>query len=88
MVQKGSGKFEVSEQGTAIVSGTVRIPENVSHEMASLESYQPHRSNNLLELSSDDIYKELRLRGYNYQGIFCSLVSLENLGECCYVMFT
>lgn len=83
MVQKGSGKFEVSEKGTAIVSGTVRIPENISHEMASLESYEPNSINSWLELSSDDIYKELQLRGYNYQGIFRSLVSLDNLGEYC-----
>ncbi|XP_021929696.1 fatty acid synthase-like isoform X3 [Zootermopsis nevadensis] len=81
MVQKGSGKFEVSEKGTAIVSGTVRIPENISHEMASLESYEPNSINSWLELSSDDIYKELQLRGYNYQGIFRSLVSLDNFGQ-------
>lgn len=87
MVQKGSGKFEISEQGTAVVSGTVRIPENVSYEMASLESCEPCGSNSWLELSSDDIYKELRLRGYNYQGIFRSLVSFDNLGECCYMLF-
>lgn len=82
MVQKGSGKFEVTEGGTAIVSGTVRIPENLSYETASLESYEPHSSNNFLDLSSHDIYKELQLRGYNYQGLFRSLVSFDNFGEC------
>ena len=70
------------EGGAAVVSGTVRVPENVSHERASLEFSEPQTSDNLLELSSQDIYKELRLRGYNYHGDFCGLVSLNNCGEC------
>jgi fatty acid synthase len=82
MVQKGSGNFEVIEGGAAVVSGTVRVPENVSCERASLEFFEPQKSDDLLELSSQDIYKELRLRGYNYQGAFCGLVSLDNSGEC------
>jgi fatty acid synthase len=82
MVQKGSGNFEVFEGGAAVVSGTVRVPENVSHERASLEFFEPKTSDDLLELSSQDIYKELRLRGYNYQGDFCGLVSLDSCGEC------
>ena len=82
MVQKGSGNFEVFEGGAAVVSGTVRIPDNVSHERASLEFSESQTSDDLLELSSHDIYKELRLRGYNYHGDFCGLVSLDNSGEC------
>jgi fatty acid synthase len=82
MVQKGSGNFEVFEGGAAIVSGTVREPDDVSHETASLEFIEPQTGDNLLELSSRDIYKELRLRGYNYQGDFCGLVSLDSCGEC------
>jgi fatty acid synthase len=82
MVKKGTGNFEVFEGGAAVVSGTVRLPENISNETASLEFFKPQTSDNLLELSSRDIYKELRLRGYNYQGDFCGLVSLDNCGEC------
>jgi fatty acid synthase len=81
MVQKGSGKFEVVEGGAAVVSGTVQIPD-VSHERSSLEFFEPQTSDDLLELSSRDIYKELRLRGYNYHRDFCGLVSLDNSGEC------
>jgi fatty acid synthase len=82
MVQTRSGNFEVFEGGTAVVSGTVRVPDNVSHERASLEYFEPQTSDDLLELSSQDIYKELRLRGYNYRGDFCCLVSLDSCGEC------
>jgi fatty acid synthase len=82
MVQKGSGKFEVVEGHTAIVSGSVHQPEDISREMAPMEPPKPVHGDDLLELTSRDIYKELRLRGYNYQGIFRSLVSADNLGGC------
>jgi fatty acid synthase len=82
MVQKGTGNFEVAEGGAVVVSGTVELLENISHETASLEFFEPQTSDDLLQLSSQDIYKELRLRGYNYQGDFCGLVSLNNSGEC------
>jgi fatty acid synthase len=82
MVQKGSGNFEVFEGGAVVVSGTVQVPEDVSHERASLEYFEPQTSDDLLKLSSQDIYKELRLRGYNYQGDFRGLVSLDISGEC------
>jgi len=82
MVQKGSGEFEVFEGGAAVVSGTVQVPDNVAQWRASLEFFEPQTGDDLLELSSQDIYKELRLRGYNYHGDFCGLVSLDSLGEC------
>jgi fatty acid synthase len=82
MVQKGTGNFEVVEGGAAVVTGRVRLPENVSQERVLLDFFVPQTSDDLLELSSQDIYKELRLRGYNYQGEFCGLVSLDNSGEC------
>ena len=82
MVQKGSGNFEVFEGGTAVVSGTVQVSDNVSHESTSLEFFQPPTNDDLVELSSQDIYKELRLRGYNYHGDFRGLVSLDSSGEC------
>ena len=81
MVQKGTGNFEVVEGGVAVVTGTVQVPDNVSHERESLEFFEPQTNDNLLELSSQDIYKELRLRGYNYHGDFCGLVSLDSSGE-------
>lgn len=81
MVQKGSGKFEVVEGGTAVVNGSVHLPENISREIAPMEPPKPVHCDELLELTSRDIYKELRLRGYNYQGYFCSLLSANNLGE-------
>lgn len=81
MVQKGSGKFEVAEGNTAVVTGSVRLPENISREIVPLDPPEPLHDDDLLGLTSRDIYKELRLRGYNYHGVFRSLVSIDNLGE-------
>jgi fatty acid synthase len=82
MVQKGSGKFEVVEGGAAIVSGSVYLPTDISREIVPMEPPKPVNDDELLELTTRDIYKELRLRGYNYQGFFRSLVSADNLGGC------
>jgi fatty acid synthase len=81
MVHKGSGKFEVAEGSASVVSGLVRVPENVSHEIVSLEPPKPLINDELLELSSRDIYKELRLSGYNYQGLFRGIVCADSLGK-------
>ncbi|PNF24204.1 hypothetical protein B7P43_G16135, partial [Cryptotermes secundus] len=80
MILKVSGKFEVTESNTPVVSGLVRVPMKVSHEMVALEAPRPIVNDELLELSSRDIYKYLRLRGYEYQGLFCGLVCADNHG--------
>nr|CAD7400388.1 unnamed protein product [Timema cristinae] len=80
MVQKGSGNFEVVEGGAAIVTGRCFSPKNPSDEMADLEPLEPVEGQDLIEFSSRDIYKELRLRGYNYSGLFRGLVCADNLG--------
>jgi fatty acid synthase len=79
-VQKASGKFEIVENNATVVSGLVRVPANASQEMVSLEPLKPLINDELLELSSRDIYKELRLSGYNYQGLFRGLVYADNYG--------
>jgi fatty acid synthase len=80
MVQKASGKFEVTEGNAPVVSGLVRVPTKVSHEMVALEPCKPIVNDELLELSSQDIYKYFRLRGYEYHGIFRGLVCADNYG--------
>jgi fatty acid synthase len=80
IVQKVSGQFEVTEGNAVVVSGSVRVPTNVSHEMLVLEPPKPFINEDLLELSSRDIYKYLRLCGYEYHGVFCGLISADNYG--------
>ncbi|KAK9884292.1 hypothetical protein WA026_005244 [Henosepilachna vigintioctopunctata] len=73
MIQRGSGNFEVIEGGTDVVSGTIRIINEDNLEYAELPlPAESERSDNI-KLKTKDIYKELRLRGYNYKGAFRGL---------------
>uniref|UniRef100_A0A146M080 Fatty acid synthase n=1 Tax=Lygus hesperus TaxID=30085 RepID=A0A146M080_LYGHE len=78
-IQK-TGSFEVTEGGAAIVTGKAYVPQDVTKEMTSVK----FESSGEYPMSSKDIYKELRLRGYNYKGLFRSLVGAnpaENTGK-------
>ncbi|XP_055680186.1 fatty acid synthase-like [Lutzomyia longipalpis] len=68
----GSGKFEICEGGTLVMSGNIRISENIEQEELPLNPI-PESTNNL-QLTKNDFYKELRLRGYDYSGQFRGVV--------------
>lgn len=83
MVQKGSGNFEIVEGGAAIVTGRIYVPEDINKEMLTLDPPDDDLEidSTHQELSSRDFYKELRLRGYNYKGLFRSIISSTNSGK-------
>ncbi|CAH0385876.1 unnamed protein product [Bemisia tabaci] len=82
MVQKGSGNFEVVEGGAAIVTGKITVPNDITKETINMELPEDTETGpDLIELSAKDIYKELRLRGYNYKGLFRSLVAADTTGK-------
>ncbi|KAK7792286.1 hypothetical protein R5R35_011033 [Gryllus longicercus] len=133
IVHRGSGDWEVSDNGTVVACGRVRIPEDVEKEMISapLQQRAPRtapadaeeaaaaaatraaakpegeRGDNDdeeeeeqeeeavapaaapvvgeeppdFDLSAKHVYKCLRLRGYNYQGLFRSIHSVSSNGE-------
>ena len=64
----GTGRFEIVEGGAAVVTGTVRHTPKPSLEMMGLEA--PSDDDVIEEMTSKDIYKDLRLRGYHYSGLF------------------
>ncbi|XP_011503081.1 PREDICTED: fatty acid synthase [Ceratosolen solmsi marchali] len=74
MIQKGTGRFEIIESGTAVVIGYVRVPTNISDERVDPELMNVTSDKEEI-MTSRDIYKELRLRGYNYSGLFRSILS-------------
>jgi fatty acid synthase len=84
-VQKVSGKFEVAEDNAVIVHGLVRVPTDVFHEMMTLGTPKELVKDDMLKLSSQDIYKELHLCGYEYKGLFRSLVFADIYGGCHYI---
>ncbi|VEN39582.1 unnamed protein product [Callosobruchus maculatus] len=60
-VQMGTGQFEVVEGDAPIVTGRIKLIKDYSRKYAEVDFVAP---NNYLK--TKDIYKELRLRGYNY----------------------
>lgn len=79
----GSGKFEICEGGSLAVSGTIKIPENIEMEDLPLEELKWDKKTGLF-LERGDVYKELRLRGYDYGGLFRGITKTDtkaNVGE-------
>jgi fatty acid synthase, animal type len=79
----GSGKFEICEGGSLAVSGNIRVPENIVPEELSSDPIESDTESGL-QLEKGDVYKELRLRGYDYDGIFRGINrtdSKANVGE-------
>ncbi|XP_049809979.1 fatty acid synthase isoform X1 [Schistocerca nitens] len=77
----GSGSFELCEGGAVVVSGRIYVPEDPDHEMLNLPAPAKLPENKeMLPLTTSDVYKELRLRGYDYGGIFRGIAESDNRG--------
>lgn len=70
VVHIGSGDFEISEGTTAVMNGNVKVIKNAKPVMDLSKYIKPDYP---VVLDSKDFYKELRLRGYNYAGLFRSV---------------
>ncbi|CAH2039961.1 unnamed protein product, partial [Iphiclides podalirius] len=67
----GTGEFDVCEGGGVVVTGHVRLADEPTAERLPLPAAEPAADESgALPLLTDDVYKELRLRGYNYGGLF------------------
>ncbi|XP_055691897.1 fatty acid synthase-like [Lutzomyia longipalpis] len=71
----GTGKFEICEGGSLVASGFIRAAEDIEYELLPLNPLW--ESKNGLALNANDIYKELRLRGYDYSGRFRGIVQVD-----------
>ncbi|XP_076855678.1 fatty acid synthase [Brachyhypopomus gauderio] len=77
-----TNRFEVSENGNLAVSGKVSVLEE-----APLDSFRAQMSEPVeveepkLLLKAGDIYKELRLRGYDYGKTFQGILESNNAGD-------
>lgn len=72
MVHYGSGQFEITENSVAVVSGVARLLENDATQMVKT-IYKSGSLPDCPELTNKEFYRELRLRGYHYAGIFNSI---------------
>lgn len=73
----GSGRFEISEKSMAIVTGFIRIIP----EKSTLTDLPINSQTDSTQLTNDDFYKELRLRGYQYQDDYKSIMEVSADGQ-------
>lgn len=66
MIQYGTGHFEITESGTLVCTGIVREIENPQPP----EPITVPKESKYPMMTQKDFYKELKLRGYHYQGTF------------------
>lgn len=68
MIHYGSGQFEITENGVTVVSGRVQLIN--SHSAGEDDVVDVIPVNDYPVLNQKEFYKELRLRGYHYNGLF------------------
>ncbi|KAH8037565.1 hypothetical protein HPB51_013512 [Rhipicephalus microplus] len=78
-VMRLTGEFEVGEAGSVVATGRVR---EAAEGEKLLDQDPPCASDEPVsyELHAADIYKELRLRGYEYQGAFKGILKADMHG--------
>ncbi|XP_061715319.1 fatty acid synthase-like isoform X2 [Cydia pomonella] len=78
----GSGEFEVCEGGEVVFTGTVRLTADPAAERLPVTMLDEEKIEHeyMPSLTSEDIYKELGLRGYNYKNLFRGIKSSEASG--------
>lgn len=78
MIHYGTGNFEVSEGNTSIVTGIIREVQDVE----PLTHLPPIEPSDFSVMKQDDFYKELKIRGYQYSGLFKSIIEARADGLC------
>uniref|UniRef100_A0A674MU67 Fatty acid synthase n=1 Tax=Takifugu rubripes TaxID=31033 RepID=A0A674MU67_TAKRU len=79
-----TNKFEISENGNLAVSGKVNILEDTNLSSFHHQINQPvaHDGENpKMKLTASEIYKELRLRGYDYGKTFQGILESNHAGD-------
>ncbi|XP_070161148.1 fatty acid synthase-like [Polyergus mexicanus] len=88
MVQKGTGNFEIIEGGNAVVTGTARITPDPAKEKIPSHFLRQNCENEEEVMTTKDIYKELKLRGYQYANLFRGLKSSSTTGKQGHIAWT
>ena len=78
-ISPASGQFEINENDSVVATGRITILTEPG--MSDDECPAPVLNTGPLPLSSDDIYKELRLRGQDFTGTFRGILSADGTGK-------
>lgn len=76
-----SGKFEILERNNILVTGVVRVTHDIQKEKLPDYLLRDDDDNKEEVMSSKDFYKELKLRGYQYSGLFRGIKSASIDGK-------
>ncbi|KAL4113184.1 hypothetical protein QTP88_016854 [Uroleucon formosanum] len=72
-----SGEFELKESDTIVASGQISTSTTIGNEFLKLAKPK-NKKPQYLPLDSADVYKELRLKGYDYNGPFRGIQKIDN----------
>ncbi|XP_075559836.1 fatty acid synthase-like [Dermacentor variabilis] len=75
-IMRATGVFEVCEAGTVAASGHIRMADD-GEKLLNREPPGTPTETVAYDLDAEDIYKELRLRGYEYYGGFRGIVKAD-----------
>ena len=78
-VSPDNGQFQIGENNSLVAGGRITIL--TESETPDDDCPTPVLDAGPLLLNSDDIYKELRLRGYDYGPTFRGIVSADGTGR-------
>ncbi|KAJ3657155.1 hypothetical protein Zmor_016179 [Zophobas morio] len=73
-----NGDFKLCQGGSIVVTGRTHVPENVSKMFSKLKPIDSQTGETWLKLNHEDVFKELRLRGFEYGGSFQEILETDN----------
>ncbi|GAB6031066.1 hypothetical protein CHUAL_007877 [Chamberlinius hualienensis] len=79
-LMNGEGRFEISESGSTVAIGRIYQFENSREKPQKIN--QSNNSHHKLKMTSKDIYKEFRLKGYQFGPAFQTVSELNVEGNC------
>lgn len=80
-ILNSTGEFEISENGQLKVTGRITLTEEGETTLLDC-GHMGEKAGGGMELKSGDIYKDLRLRGYDYETAFRGIVTANSNGKC------
>ncbi|ALC38282.1 v-2-k05816, partial [Drosophila busckii] len=72
---QGCDRFEICEGNSLVSAGKIRLTTKAQHEQLSLSPLPG--SAGPAKLDTKEVYKELRLRGYDYSGVFQGILDSD-----------
>ncbi|XP_013390789.1 fatty acid synthase isoform X1 [Lingula anatina] len=82
-IMQSTGEFEICENGAMVASGKVYVPTEPGSQKSTEYTLEDDEepAQEWRDLTSGDIYKELRLRGYDYGPTFQGILTTNNTGD-------